>query len=342
MTTVNITRNFETLRNKAKQTHALDGRHPSSPHDGKNSLLNDNVGDSESMLHANGLETLPPKWVDITTEINDEFSRVDILLKRLDEAFSQRLKVTFGSDDDEAQKQEMIDSITHEVTFVIKNIENKIKQIATIQDEPQTITVLRNGRSIQVPNPNAELSTNEKNIRLNVMRNLGSKLKDKTRGFKQMQRDFLGRLQQQQQVGNDLFAGIALDNGEQQNAAELQFRLETALDQGLNDEQLAALRDIEERSDDREREIIHLAQNINELASLFNELNVLVIEQGTVLDRIDYNVENTLTNVTRGRIELEKAEEMSKANWMLKTMLILFVVIGVELILLLLKWKVQH
>ena len=45
------------------------------------------------------------------------------------------------------------------------------------------------------------------------------------------------------------------------------------------------------------QEIVRVAQSINELATLFRELNVLVIEQGSIIDRIDYNIEQTLGKV---------------------------------------------
>jgi syntaxin 16 len=32
----------------------------------------------------------------------------------------------------------------------------------------------------------------------------------------------------------------------------------------------------------------------------------LVIEQGTILDRIDYNIEEAKTNVKKGNVELQK------------------------------------
>ena len=55
-------------------------------------------------------------------------------------------------------------------------------------------------------------------------------------------------------------------------------------------------------------EIIKIAQSINDLATIFRELSVLVIEQGTILDRIDYNIEQTMVKVQDGRQQLEKAE----------------------------------
>lgn len=41
----------------------------------------------------------------------------------------------------------------------------------------------------------------------------------------------------------------------------------------------------------REREINEIAQGIIELADIFRDLQAMVIDQGTMLDRIDYNVE---------------------------------------------------
>ena len=41
----------------------------------------------------------------------------------------------------------------------------------------------------------------------------------------------------------------------------------------------------------RERKINDIAQGITDLADIFKDLQAMVIDQGTMLDRIDYNVE---------------------------------------------------
>lgn len=47
----------------------------------------------------------------------------------------------------------------------------------------------------------------------------------------------------------------------------------------------------------REREITDIAKGIIELADIFKELQTMVIDQGTLLDRIDYNVEQMSVHI---------------------------------------------
>lgn len=54
----------------------------------------------------------------------------------------------------------------------------------------------------------------------------------------------------------------------------------------------------------REREINDIAKGIIELADIFKDLQSMVIDQGTMLDRIDYNVENMAVNVKAADREL--------------------------------------
>lgn len=54
----------------------------------------------------------------------------------------------------------------------------------------------------------------------------------------------------------------------------------------------------------REREINDIAQGIIELADIFKNLQAMVIDQGTMLDRIDYNVEKMSVDVKGAQKEL--------------------------------------
>lgn len=68
----------------------------------------------------------------------------------------------------------------------------------------------------------------------------------------------------------------------------------------------------------REREINQISQSISQLADMFRELHTLVIDQGTVLDRIDYNLELTVEHTKSAVTELEQVT----------TLLAVFMLIG--------------
>ena len=54
----------------------------------------------------------------------------------------------------------------------------------------------------------------------------------------------------------------------------------------------------------REKEINDIAKGIIELADIFKDLQTMVIDQGTLLDRIDYNVEKMAVDVKAADKEL--------------------------------------
>merc|ERR1712150_300682 len=57
----------------------------------------------------------------------------------------------------------------------------------------------------------------------------------------------------------------------------------------LNENQVSLVDDLHEAAQSRDKEISQIARSIEELGAIFKELAVLVIDQGTILDRIDYN-----------------------------------------------------
>ena len=89
----------------------------------------------------------------------------------------------------------------------------------------------------------------------------------------------------------------------------------------------------------REREIENIAQGVIELADLFRDLQTMVIDQGTMLDRIDYNVECMSSDVKEAAKELKTAEGYQKKTTKRKIIFLLLLIIAAMIILLVIKPK---
>ena len=79
--------------------------------------------------------------------------------------------------------------------------------------------------------------------------------------------------------------------------------------QGFTESQLAVLESNTETIDQREREVNQIAKSIHQLAEIFRDLQTLVIDQGSMLDRIDYNIEQTNVQVKEAVVQLDKVKK---------------------------------
>lgn len=89
----------------------------------------------------------------------------------------------------------------------------------------------------------------------------------------------------------------------------------------------------------REKEIEDIAQGIIELANIFQDLQTMVIDQGTMLDRIDYNIERTTADVKGADQELNVATGYQKKSTKRKIILLLILLVVGMFIFVLMKPK---
>ena len=88
----------------------------------------------------------------------------------------------------------------------------------------------------------------------------------------------------------------------------------------------------------RDSDLNQLLDSMNNLASTFKDLKNLVVEQGTILDRIDYNIDSAADNTAKGKQHLINAENIQKNSCFRNVMLILVIVIFCESVLLIFKF----
>ena len=88
----------------------------------------------------------------------------------------------------------------------------------------------------------------------------------------------------------------------------------------------------------RDNELDNLLSSVNDLAEIFKDMQNLVMEQGSILDRIDYNIDIAESNVSSGKKSIEKADKYHKNNCFRNVIIILIVCIFIEGILLIFKF----
>ena len=88
----------------------------------------------------------------------------------------------------------------------------------------------------------------------------------------------------------------------------------------------------------RDTQLSELLNSVTDLAEMFKDMQNLVMEQGSILDRIDYNIDIASTNITSGKNSIIKANEYHKNNCFRNVIIVLLVCIFIEALLLIFKF----
>lgn len=150
--------------------------------------------------------------------------------------------------------------------------------------------------------------------------------------LRRKQSTYLKRLQQQKE-GQD---GVDLEfnlNGKMSRMDED----EELGGMGFDEQQTVKMKEGQHVSAEREREIQQVLGSVNDLAQIMKDLSALVIDQGTIVDRIDYNIQNVSSSVEEGYKQLQKAERTQREGAMVKCATILLVLCLIMIVLLILK-----
>ncbi|KAL6964680.1 Syntaxin-43 [Sarracenia purpurea var. burkii] len=247
---------------------------------------------------------LPPAWVDVSEEIAVNVQRVRTKMAELAKAHAKALMPSFG---DGKEDQHRIEALTQEITNLLKQSEKRLQRLSS------------GGPS------------EDSNVRKNVQRSLATDLQNLSMELRKKQSTYLKRLQQQKE-GPD---GVDLEMNLNGNNSTREY--DDFDDMELTEHQMAKLRKSEAFTAEREREIQQVVQSVNELAQIMKDLSVLVIDQGTIVDRIDYNIQNVAATVEEGLKQLQKAERTQKQGGMVTCATTLIIMCFIMLVLLILK-----
>lgn len=97
------------------------------------------------------------------------------------------------------------------------------------------------------------------------------------------------------------------------------------LERGITQDQLDTIQMEEQIVNDQRAEFQSLYNSLKSLNEMFKDLHALVIEQGTILDRIDYNMTVTHERMKKAHQELKAAAKHQDAGQF--KLCILFIVV---------------
>lgn len=251
---------------------------------------------------------LPPQWANAAHEAREDIKTIKGKLKELAKAQSKRLKRVFG--DDQMPDKE-VEASASQISSLLRRCEQTIHSIKT-----------RGGQGV---------TESDRDLRLNVQRGLSTQLQQCLQEFRGAQKEYMLKIRDRQK-------GSSWDDPAPSSGAKAgQAGGDGGL--GFDTDQMFELESLETNASSRSVEILSIASSIGDLHTIFKELAVLVIDQGSILDRIDYNIEQVVDQSREANTQLQKAERSQKSNRAMKCIVLLLIFNVVMLLILILRMR---
>lgn len=269
------------------------------------------------------MDLLPPRWIDIQDEVGDILKDITLKAAKLDKLHSKHVLPGFDDEDVKQREEIEIENLTQEITRGFQECQKAIQRIERMVKEAKQHSTLNKGDEVMA-----------KNIQIA----LAARVQEVSATFRKKQSSYLNKLRTL--GGFDSPAGRA--GTPVQNPYTDPALMDADTDKSFSQSTLQQTAQKRYRSNDaaieqREQEINDIAKGIIELSDIFRDLQAMVIDQGTMLDRIDYNVERMATDVKGAEKELIVATGYQKKYTKRKIILLLILLVVGMFVLLLVK-----
>ncbi|KAJ5643205.1 uncharacterized protein N7484_005712 [Penicillium longicatenatum] len=292
---------------------------PSQPEESRR-LISETGGFEEDGDMVIEMDLLPPRWVDIQEEVSEYLADIAQKAAELDKLHQKHLLPGFGDEDVRRQDESMIERLTQDITRSFHDCQKAIKRIE---------------RMVHESKEQGGVTSGEETMAKNIQISLASRVQEASARFRKKQSTYLRKLRDIEgfatpfdraptPVQNPYTDPSLMESDADKSFSQTMLMQTQQRATGQNDAVIAQ----------REREINDIAKGIIELSDIFRELQTMVIDQGTMLDRIDYNVERMGTEVRGAEKELKVATNYQRRTTKRKVMLLLaLVVVGLIIIL---------
>mmetsp|Transcript_7477 Transcript_7477/g.19932 ORF Transcript_7477/g.19932 Transcript_7477/m.19932 type:complete len:324 (+) Transcript_7477:58-1029(+) len=301
--TKNLTSQFLKLRDDARRASGLDDGlddNPTARLVGA-ALQGSSTSDVEMATSTALGSPSAPSWVHASEMIREEMRGCKERLFRLKEAHARALLVSFDSENDSKAHAE---ELARGVQSTLRRLDLEIRSLGG------------GGKAGQ---------GSDDGVQLQVQRHLATALFKLSNDFRKEETRFLNRVEAQKGIKVGGTMGLVENDAQMEGLDEH--------DPGFTQAQLAQVDLSHALAEERDQEIRKIVSSITELAEIMRDLATLVVDQGTILDRIDRNVEEVGIRVEEGVGQLERAEKNQKMSRMFICIVVLVVIILLLLII---------
>ncbi|VEU22139.1 DEKNAAC103160 [Brettanomyces naardenensis] len=271
--------------------------------------------DSDTPLFDVEMAQLPPSMVKLEEDSEAMLNGVGNDITELGKLYRKNMLPGFtDTSEDEAKINEMSMKITHKFQFMYTEIRKLNDEKLRFKTKSETLLVENLKKKLALRTQ--ELSTSFRRLQNNYIRYLREDEFDEVDKLDKSD----GKIESSEDSTIESYSREALKSSSKQLRQVQQ-------QDTLNDTYL----------EQREREIYKIAQGVVEISTIFKELETMVIDQGTVLDRIDYNLSKTVEDVKKADKQMTKAEGYQKATTKCKVVFFLVLLILLLLMVLMIK-----
>lgn len=283
-------------RSRMKDFAAMRSRRPraAAPHTAEGG----STSDETPLVQAGPADTAVPieaPWAEEIDQCKQYFTEIESKVEELKDLHKAALKPTLDTAE-EASNEHAIEIQTRDITKLFMKSRDIL---AGIKAKSKTMN-----------------SSQQQRLAHNVVQSLATQMQEMSVEFKAVQSRYLKKMRARDEQRLDT-SYVPDDEGED------------ALDATFNEMQLKQIKDNTDMVREREQAITEIVQSIAELASIFRELSDMIVDQGTILDRIDYNLEHASYHIKEGTAQLVEGEKYQKKAT--KKMIIIFLVLVVIL-----------
>lgn len=248
------------------------------------------LNDMEEGTNDRNENCLPPLWIDYLEKAQMIIPKLKVKINDLKMFHTKHLhKSTF---DESSEDEIAIENCTYEITRMFNECHRLLQIIKSHASEGVIV---------------------ERRLTINVYHALATALQELSVAFRSTQNSYLRQIQSREDRANKYFDNqhIQLDEYCVQDDIDDYFINSKQMSQ----QQLLLLEEENTAfAQEREKEVNAIVKSILDLNEIFKDLSQMVADQGTVLDRIDYNIEQTSIQVQQGYSQLKKADAYQRKN----------------------------